>query len=247
MIPTSNSSLAYRGPTQLEKCTIWPAKPSRNVGKVVVWTCHGLKKYQEYPKEYHIQSSLTIYNNSCKLYRSLEWKVDLTFKDIEERVDILKSCHMLPTRHVTSTNSHNVPQSCLKVVSKFSRCFADVVPKLSFSYVKVAQKMFLSCFQMVLSLHQGNTGFNTYWNKLEMEYVLNIGNWPPVHLALSPLDVHLSRCASAGPRIALALFTSSIFRNGNVQGFLISAIMSFILPMIDSSFYVLLWWVMFQL
>ena len=107
-------------------------------------------------------------------------------------------------------------------------------------------------FQMVLSLHlKGDTGFNLlnnlnykYWNKLEMEYVLNIGNWPPVHLALSPLDVHLSRCASAGPRIAPALFTSSIFRNGNVQGFLISAIMSFSLPMIcdikDSSFYVLL-------
>ena len=151
-IPTYNSSLAYRGPNQLEKCTIWPAKLSRNVGKVVVWTCHGKKKYREYPKEYRIQSFLTIYTTSCKLYRSLEWKVDLTFKDIEERVDILKSCHMLPTWHVTSTNSHNVPQSCLKVVSKFSRCFADVVPKLSFSYVKVAQKMFLSCFKVLSKL-----------------------------------------------------------------------------------------------
>ena len=49
-IPTSNSSLVYGGPTQLEKCTIWPAKPSRNVGKVVVWTCHGKRKYREYQK-----------------------------------------------------------------------------------------------------------------------------------------------------------------------------------------------------
>ena len=112
------------------------------------------KKYREYPKEHHIQSFLTIYTNSCKLYRSLEWKVDLTFKNIEERENILKSCHMLPTWHVTSTNSHNVPQSCLKVVSKYSRCFADVVPKLSFSYVKVAQKMFLSCFKVVLEFCQ---------------------------------------------------------------------------------------------
>ena len=42
-IPTSNSSLVYGGPTQLEKCTIWPAKPGGNVGKFVVWTCHGEK------------------------------------------------------------------------------------------------------------------------------------------------------------------------------------------------------------
>ena len=49
-IPTSNSSLVYGGPTQLEKCTIWPVKPGGNEGKVVFWTCHGKKKYREYQK-----------------------------------------------------------------------------------------------------------------------------------------------------------------------------------------------------
>ena len=48
--PNIQQQPVYRGPTQLEKCTIWPAKPSRNVGKVVVWTCHGKRKYREYQK-----------------------------------------------------------------------------------------------------------------------------------------------------------------------------------------------------
>ena len=140
-------------------------------------------------------------------------------------------------------------QSCVRVLSKLSTC--SCLHLTSPWQGGFEMGYFLNIgnwppFQMVLSLHlnKGDRGLNKYWNKLEMEYVLNIGNWPPVHLALSPLDVHFSRCASAGPRIALALFTSSIFRNGNVQGFLISAIMSFSLPMIcdikDSSFYVLL-------
>ena len=124
-IPTSNSSLAYRGPTQLEKCTIWPAKLSRNVGKVVVWTCHGKKKYREYPKEYRIQSFLTIYTNSCKLYRSLEWKVDLTFKDIEERVDILKKTAICCPHGMLR---QPIVTMCLKAVSKLSQNILDVLP-----------------------------------------------------------------------------------------------------------------------